>query len=431
MFGWLEKINIREPVYELWRQFRGQIPPEVFAVEVAAHQGWTLRIVGELLIEFEERWTEPAPESESLTYAPGGGLPLLKSVDIVAELAGLSSHLLLATRTGAGKSTLLKAVVAKILETRKGAEFVILDPKTTDWLGLQRLSGVVTYLPSGESESVELAEAAVLRVFETLGRRKEQQQKALMAGVTGPKFHPLFLIVDEWFSLYDRLKRLKRPATQGWLNEIVAQGRELDCHVVLVSQSHNVEEIGFSRSMRRSFEFCCLGATAASFEPLIAAVNDANLFASRADRDRLGEELQQAIAMAGGSRVCLSTLGTPKIAILPNLSWAHKVSVAGAGGAAGGAITDSPLPQLQPAPEEGFAPKEGLVPSVSGDAVPVDLDGFRPLYRAVTKLLECGVSETVVVKEVFGCANGRTFSSKGKPALQALLRLGKLEGWDK
>jgi energy-coupling factor transporter ATP-binding protein EcfA2 len=435
MFVWLEKVAIRGRVYQLWRKFRGTIPPEMFAVEVAAAQGWTLRVVGELLLEFEEKWTEPAAESESLVYAPGGGavteITALQSGDIVAELAQLDSHLLLVTRTGAGKSTLLKAVLAQVLKSRKGAELCILDPKTTDWLGLQRLSGVVTYLPSGESESVELAESCVLRVFEALGRRKEQHQKSLLTGNASPKFHPLFLVIDEWFSLFDRLKRLRRLAIQGWLNEVVAQGRELNVHAILVSQSHNVEEIGFSRSMRRSFEFCCLGATAASFEPLLAAVNDASLFAARADRERLAATLQQAIESAGSRRVCLSTLGTPKIAILPDLSWVHGIAAAGAGGGVAPETAGSEPLQLQPASEGGCAPGENSVTGAGGDGVPADTSGYRVLYRAVTKLLECGVSETTVVKEVLGCANGRTFSSKGKPALQALLQMGKLEGWDK
>lgn len=436
-WNWLERIAIRAKVWALWRQFRESVPPEAFAVEVASSQGWTLSVVAQLMIEFEESQETEIPV-EPLVYVPGGDSPAtaVYQGDIVGELAGLDAHLLLVTRTGVGKSTLLKAALHRILQTRRGAEIFILDPKTTDWLGLQRLNGVVSYLPSGESEqeqlqSVELAEAQVLKAFRELARRKAEHQKALLAGKSLPTYHPVFLLIDEWFSLFDKLKRLRRLSIQNWLNEIISQGRELNVHAILVSQSHNVEEIGFSRSIRRNFEFCCLGAAAASFEPLAAAVSDANLFAARADRDRLAGELQLAIEAAGSRRVALTTLGVPRISVLPDLGWVHGVAVVGAGGGVAREIAGSEPLQLQPSGGGGCGQSGNPVPSAGGDGVTEQIDGYRPLYRAVSKLLQQGVSESTVIKEIFGYSNGRTFSSKGKPALQALLQMGKLEGWDK
>lgn len=255
--------------------------------------------------------------------------------DIIGEIAATDLHILIATKTGAGKSTTLKAVIHQIKQNNSSANFAIIDPKTTDWLGLQRSSKCVTYLDQNTTaEQLDAALASIENVFNILQSRKNSKQQALKSGFVIPSFDSQYLIIDEWFSIYDSVKRQKREdAFMEPLNQIVAQGRELKVHLILVGQSHLCGEIGFSTAMRRSFAVLAQGRMGKNrdvgYEPIAATIEDPNMFRNKSDRESLMYCLKEAIAMAqkhGDRPVLLTTMGVPKIALLPDLKHIETVT---------------------------------------------------------------------------------------------------------
>ena len=118
------------------------------------------------------------------------------------------------------------------------------------------------------------------------------------------------------------------------LNQIVAQGRELKVHLILVGQSHLCGEIGFSTAMRRSFAVLAQGRMGKNrdvgYEPIAATIEDPNMFRNRADREALMRSFQEAIVIAqkrDDRPVLLTTMGTPKIALLPDLKYIEIVTM--------------------------------------------------------------------------------------------------------
>jgi energy-coupling factor transporter ATP-binding protein EcfA2 len=248
--------------------------------------------------------------------------------DIIGEIIRTSLHILIATKSGAGKSTTLKALIHRLMTDKPGATFNIVDPKTTDWFGLQRTTDVVTYLGSGtSSEQLDTAIEAINKTSEKLKQRKKAMQSALKSGANKPKFAQHYLVLDEWYKVLADIKRLKREDEFSEpLGEIVSMGRELGIQLILVSVSHLCKEIGFSGPVRECFSVLAQGRVGENndvgYAPITRALNDAYLFQDRQQSGLLQQQLAQAIAMAkkqGDRPVLLTTMGIPKIALMPDL----------------------------------------------------------------------------------------------------------------
>lgn len=248
--------------------------------------------------------------------------------DIIGEITRTSLHILIATKSGAGKSTTLKAIIHRLMTDKPEATFNIVDPKTTDWFGLQRTTDIVTYLGSGtSSEQLDTAIEAINKTYEKLKQRKKAMQSALKSGTNKPKFAQHYLVLDEWYKVLADIKRLKREDEFSEpLGEIVSMGRELGIQLILVSVSHLCKEIGFSGPVRECFSVLAQGRVGENndvgYAPITRALNDAYLFQDRQQSGSLQQQLAQAIAMAkkqGDRPVLLTTMGIPKIALMPDL----------------------------------------------------------------------------------------------------------------
>jgi len=248
--------------------------------------------------------------------------------DIIGEVAHTDLHVLIATKSGAGKSTLLKALIQRIKKINPASKFGIVDPKTTDWLGLQSEDGIVTYLDQDtQDEQLDAASEQISRAFKIMKNRIRAVQKILREGGKRPVFAPQYLILDEWWVLQDMIASSKREAEFfGMLNQIVAMGREMCVRLILVAQTHLCTQIGFSDPVRGCFSVLALGRMGekndVGYRPIEAALADAKLFPNKQQRLSLAGMLGDAIAMAkkqGDRPVLLTTMGIPKIALMPDL----------------------------------------------------------------------------------------------------------------
>ena len=248
--------------------------------------------------------------------------------DIIGEITKTTLHILIATKSGAGKSTTLKAIIKRLMTDKPEATFNIVDPKTTDWFGLQQTTDIVTYLNQDTpSEQLDAALEAINKTYSKLRARRKAVQKALREGNSIPKFSQHYLILDEWYKVYADIVRLKRVDEFAEpLGEIISMGRELGIQLILVSISHLCGEIGFSGPARECFSVLAQGRVGENndvgYAPIVRALKDSYLFQNKAQRSLLEQQLNQAIAMAkkeGDRPVMLITMGIPRIALGPDL----------------------------------------------------------------------------------------------------------------
>ena len=248
--------------------------------------------------------------------------------DIIGEITKTTLHILIATKSGAGKSTTLKAIIKRLMTDKPEATFNIVDPKTTDWFGLQQTTDIVTYLnQDAPSEQLDAALEAINKTYSKLRARRKAVQKALREGNSIPKFSQHYLILDEWYKVYADIARLKRVDEFAEpLGEIISMGRELGIQLILVSISHLCGEIGFSGPARECFSVLAQGRVGENndvgYAPIVRALKDSYLFQDKAQRSLLEQQLNQAIAMAkkeGDRPVMLITMGIPRIALGPDL----------------------------------------------------------------------------------------------------------------
>lgn len=248
--------------------------------------------------------------------------------DIIGEIIKTTLHMLIATKSGAGKSTTLKAILKRLMTEKPEATFNIIDPKTTDWFGLQQTTDIVTYLNQDTpSEQLDAALEAINKTYAKLKARRKAVQKALREGTPIPKFSQHYLILDEWYKVYADIVRLKRVDEFAEpLGEIVSMGRELGIQLILVSISHLCGEIGFSGPARECFSVLAQGRVGENndvgYAPIVRALKDSYLFQDKNQRVLLEQQLNQAIAMAkkeGDRPVMLITMGIPRIALGPDL----------------------------------------------------------------------------------------------------------------
>ncbi len=142
-------------------------------------------------------------------------------------------HILLSATTGSGKTHLLQCLCA-ILANR-GDELVICDPKGSRW---GQLSPVVTRMKSGVDYVM------VIRDLEAeLERRFELNQDGRPVG------NHIWAVFDEWMLLKGKCSAMEgsvKSAMEQRLLSLIAAGRELNMHLIMVNQSHLLGDLSLS-----------------------------------------------------------------------------------------------------------------------------------------------------------------------------------------
>jgi hypothetical protein len=180
----------------------------------------------------------PPPASQPATPAPApelvveGWKPVPLDTSLPQYLAS-QIHILLSATTGSGKTHLLQCLCA-ILANR-GDELVICDPKGSRW---GQLSPVVTRMKSGVDYVM------VIRDLEAeLERRFELNQAGRPVG------NHIWAVFDEWMLLKGKCSAMEgsvKSAMEQRLLSLIAAGRELNMHLIMVNQSHLLGDLSLS-----------------------------------------------------------------------------------------------------------------------------------------------------------------------------------------
>lgn len=376
----------------------------------------------------------PLPELLSQLTQPSSPVPPTAGLyqgDILSLLSQTTLHILLACMSGAGKSTTLRVLIFLILHRNPQAQFFIADPKTTDWLGLQRFPGVVTYLNGNETEQLLDLAAVVGRVFQILEQRIAAVQRALQRGESRQDYHDVYLLIDEWFSLYDALSRIdsktKRElgldAVVGWINTIIAKGRELKVHLFLVSQTHLSGETGISTAMRKSMAIIAQGFISPSgdggYASIEGVIGDANVFRSQSQREALFHLLyDQAVPQSErlSQPILLTTMGVPKIALLPNLAGIENLKIERYGYAEKSSLfPNQPFNQPLPAPAGSNPDPEPLnqasyhasnPPETASSTFTQERLSRSAAIQRINELKDAGMNQTQIILSLWGAKKG-------------------------
>lgn len=164
---------------------------------------------------------------------------------------GTQIHILIAATTGSGKTWLLRSLCSHL--ANRGDMLIIADPKGTQW---GDLAPAVRRMKTGMDYA-----ALVKDLHKELESRIDRFQDGKPVGPH------LWCVFDEWFLAKGRCGMLDNDARKGIeirLLDIIAAGRELNVHLVIVGQSHLLGDLSlaggkntFSSGLRDNL--CTLG----------------------------------------------------------------------------------------------------------------------------------------------------------------------------
>jgi hypothetical protein len=231
------------------------VPPRIVPVEIEIEDGW-----------------QPAD-------LPQPFIPYLAS----------QIHILIAATTGSGKTWVLRNLCTHI--ANRGDLLCIADPKGTQW---GELAPASKFMQTGED---------YLRLFDHLN--VELNRRRLLLSQGHPVGKHLWIVLDEWFLVQSEAKGMESPdrmAMENLLVKLIAAGRELNLHLIMVGQSHLLGDLSlspgkntFSSGLRDSICVLALGCKetkdnagepmAGSAKTIEGVLTDQYLIKNKGDRD--------------------------------------------------------------------------------------------------------------------------------------------------
>jgi len=215
-------------------------------------------------------------------------------------------HLFLACKTGSGKSTTIKSLIRAFCEqTAETIEFVIVDPKGSQWLGLD----VLRITDKNPCELLAMANS----IKAELDRRIELREQGVLSESR------LIFVLDEFVTLlmYADIFSIKKELLTV-LNLILALGREDKVNLWVIGQSHLVQDSGFNTSMRNNFEIYSQGMPG-NLESVRRMIADHTVLPSKERYAELSESLEKYENEKGQSPVMFSSRYGGKLFQLPDL----------------------------------------------------------------------------------------------------------------
>ena len=142
-------------------------------------------------------------------------------------------HILIAATTGSGKTWVLRNLCTHL--ANRGDLLCIADPKGTQW---GELAPAAKFMQTGDD---------YLRLFDHLS--SELNRRRLLLSQGKPVGDHLWIVLDEWFLVQSEAKGMESPdriAMEGLLVKLIAAGRELNLHLIMVGQSHLLGDLSLS-----------------------------------------------------------------------------------------------------------------------------------------------------------------------------------------
>lgn len=191
-----------------------------------------------------------APLASSFTYHTEASttppLALPEPIDVIKPMAEWmpwideQPHTLLGGKTKAGKTWLATALLERRIDA--GCDIFIVDPHSSDWMGLPTAGG------SGIPERKAAIKAVLSEYLRRMGIREEHKRQT---GRELPHdyFDPLAVLIDESNAMLEELAAEWKTV----LKQVASGSRKVGIALLLLAQSPLVEDLGISGAMRENF----------------------------------------------------------------------------------------------------------------------------------------------------------------------------------
>jgi len=247
--------------------------------------------------------------------------------DIFDEIADTELSLLIPCKTGSGKTTTVREIAYRTwLRTNKTVQFWWIDPKNEPCMGMELTDRY--FSPGTPGDWYGNVDHAFRSVIDILDGR-------IKSGGDPSAHNEVVLIIDEWMALQSELT-LSDPQffkqLLVWLTKIIVTGRHYKVRCILITQSPILEDCGFKTGgLRDNVSICALGRMGkkndVGYHTITKCLgNDAIIPKHQADQ--LRSELMRLIPVArqhGDVPIMLTTQGTPRLSLLPNLAGVERV----------------------------------------------------------------------------------------------------------
>jgi hypothetical protein len=242
--------SIKTPQLDIVEEFVSEYPLEAALGKKPSPQPMTA--AAGVTQERPQQLSNPTPQPESTAQCesapPVQEVPTVTADDVLLDrwqpeqlpepyLPYLASqiHLLIAATTGSGKTWLLRALCT--LLSNRDHTLLICDPKGTQW---GDLSPAVMRMKTGLD---------YLTVMRDLDKELNKRIELLQTGQ--PVGNHLWVIFDEWTLLKGKCQTLEaggKSSVEQRLLNLIAAGRELNMHLIMVNQSHLLGDLSISGS---------------------------------------------------------------------------------------------------------------------------------------------------------------------------------------
>jgi len=162
--------------------------------------------------------------------------PMPEWVDWVLD----QPHCLLGGKTRAGKTWLATALLERRIDA--GSDIFIIDPHSSDWMGLPTAGG------SGIPERRDALKAVLDEYLRRMAVR-EAHKRQTGRELPHDYFDPLCVLVDEANSLLEELGAEWKTVQK----QIASGSRKVGISLLMLAQSPLVEDLGISGAMRENF----------------------------------------------------------------------------------------------------------------------------------------------------------------------------------
>lgn len=214
--------------------------------------GWRESIAAHYAVLLKRSEVQIAPLASSFTYhTEASSTPLaleapIEQIDVIMPMATWmpwideQPHTLLGGKTKAGKTWLATALLERRIDA--GCDIFIIDPHSSDWLGLPTAGG------SGIPERREALKAVMNEYTRRMGIR-EAHKRQTGRELPHDYFDPLLVLIDEANSMLEELAAEWKTV----LKQVASGSRKVGIALLMLAQSPLVEDIGISGAMRENF----------------------------------------------------------------------------------------------------------------------------------------------------------------------------------
>jgi hypothetical protein len=215
--------------------------------------GWRESIAAHYAVLMKRSEVQIAPLASSFTYhteattAPALALPEpIDQIDVIKPMAEWmpwideQPHALLGGKTKAGKTWLATALLERRIDN--GNDLFIIDPHSSDWMGLPTAGG------GGIPERRDALKAVMNEYVRRMGIR-EAHKRQTGHELPHDYFDPLVVLIDEANAMLEELAAEWKTV----LKQVASGSRKVGIALLMLAQSPLVEDLGISGAMRENF----------------------------------------------------------------------------------------------------------------------------------------------------------------------------------